>query len=201
MAAPELCPEVALHLADLDQLWAQQEAWLGQRGLPAPYWAVAWPGGQAIARYVLDHPQEVRGRRVLDLGCGSAICAIAAARSGAAHVDAADIDEYARLAARANARLNAVSFDTPGEDLVGTPLRWDVVLVGDLFYERFLAVRLGTWLRAAAHAGATVLVGDHGRAFLPRSGLVELDRYAIRASQSLEAGPVTMTGVWRFAPR
>lgn len=197
VTAPALCREVPLHLAtDLDELWAEQERRLGRHGLAPPFWGVAWPGGQALARHLLDAPGAVAGRSVLDIGSGSGLVAIAAAKAGA-RVQAADTDAFALEAVRANARLNRVALATLGEDLVGTPSRWDVVLAADLWYERFFAGRLSAWLREIAAEGTRVLLGDRGRAFFPREGLVELQRYQV-PSQSFERRDVTATSVWQL---
>ena len=199
VASPSLCPEIALHLAaDLDALWAEQERIVGRPGLAAPFWGVAWPGGQALARFVLDHPDAVAGRSVLDLGSGCGLVAIAAARAGARRVQAADIDAFARDAIAANASLNHVELEILGEDLIGAPSRWEVVLAADLWYERFLAVRLAGWLRELAAGGTRVLLGDRGRAYFPRAGLAELQRYPV-PSQSFERDAYTDTAVWEVA--
>lgn len=199
VAAPALCPEVALHLAgDFDSLWAEQELRLGRHGLAPPFWGVAWPGGQALARYLLDHPHTVAGLAVLDVGSGSGLVAIAAALARARAVEAADTDSFALEAVRINASLNRVAIATTSEDLIGAPPRWDVVLAADLWYERFFAGRLNAWLRALAAEGTLVLLGDRGRAFFPREGLAELQRYQV-PSQSFERGDVTATSVWRLA--
>lgn len=198
VGAPPLCPEVALHLAaDLDALWAEQERRLGRHGLPPPFWGAAWPGGQALARYLLDAPHTVAGLAVLDIGSGSGLTAVAAAKAGARAVEAADTDAFALEAVRANASLNRVAVSTCGEDLIGTPSRWDVVLAADLWYERFFAGRLSAWLRAIAADGTRVLLGDRGRAFFPRGEPAELQRYQV-PSQSFEREAVTATSVWRL---
>ena len=166
-----LCPEIALHLGEqVESVWRAIEDAMGRTGLPVPYWSAAWPGGQALARYVLDHPEICRGRRVLDLGTGCGIAAIAAALAGAAHVEATDLDPWAAQAARSNARANGVMLEPVEGDVIGQACRWDVVLAGDLWYERFLAARATQWLHDMRRSGATVLLGDPGRAYFPRSG-------------------------------
>jgi len=198
--ATALCPEVRLHLAgDLDELWRAQENWLGRRGLPPPYWGMAWPGGQAIARHLLDHRARIEGRSVLDLGSGSGLAAIAAAMMGASHVVANDIDPFACEAMAANARLAGIELETSADDLIGTTGRWDIVLAGDLWYERFLAARLMPWLRGLAAGGAMVLVGDLGRAYFPRAGLVEIGRYDVDTG-SCERGKLTTTPLFCIPP-
>jgi len=200
VTSPASCPELRLHLAeDLEQAWREMERWLGRTGLPPPYWAVAWPGGQAIARHAFDEPARLGGKRVLDLGSGCGLCAIAAVKAGAAAVEAADTDPYARAASAANAALNGVRLATVADDLIGSPPRWDTVLAGDLWYERFLAQRATAWLRDVAAAGVEVLVGDSGRAFFPRTGLTHLGTYAVDAPESLEPTRRARAGVWRIA--
>ena len=181
-------PEVLLHQAeDMQGLWEAV-------GTPAPpYWAFPWLGGQALARYVLDH-DAVRGRRVLDLATGSGLVAIAAARGGATHVLAADIDPLAREAVAANAAANAVEVHWTGVDLVGGPLPdVDVIVAGDVLYERDMATRVLTWLRSF---DGTVLLGDPGRDYLPQHGLVELASYDIATTRELEGVPLKRTRVF-----
>ena len=195
IASPPLCPEVRLHLGDLDSTWEAQETGLGALGLAPPYWAVAWPGGQALARYLLDHPQVVRNRSVLDLGSGSGLAAIAAARCGARSIEAADTDPHCTQAIAANARLNEVAVSVVQGDLIDTTCGWDVVLAGDLWYERFLARRVTAALQRFALEGAHVIAGDLGRAFFPR-GWRELARYPLPAGEARERRETTSVGVW-----
>jgi predicted nicotinamide N-methyase len=200
VASPPLVPEVRLHLAsEVTPLWQATEATLAETGLPPPYWAFAWPGGQALARHVLDRPGLVRGRRVLDVGAGSGLCAIAAALTGA---DAAanDIDGFARAAIALNASLNGVAVETVGETLIGSPRRdWAVVLAGDMCYERPLAEAMMVWLRALARGGALVLLGEPGRNYRPREGIVELARYEVPTSRDLEDRDMREAVVWRVS--
>lgn len=199
VGAPPLCPEILLHLSDdLDKVWASQELWLECCGLPPPFWAVAWVGGQALARYTLDNPPLFHGLSVLDLGSGSGLCAIAAAKAGAATVEAYDIDPFSRNIVDINSRLNEVWITSLQEDVVGTPSRWDVVLAGDVWYERFGSPALTEWLRRIAGDGTAVIVGDCRRAHFPRFGLTELQQYDVPSSISLERNAVTPTGVWRI---
>jgi predicted nicotinamide N-methyase len=193
-AAPPLVPELELHLAtEVTPLWEATEAELQRLGLPPPYWAFAWPGGQALARYILDHPALVAGRRVLDFGAGSGLVAIAAARAGA-HAVAAEIDAFAAAAIRLNAARNGVEVEIESADVIGAPCAWDVVLAGDMCYERPLAERLGAWLRRLP---ALVLLGDPGRSYFTAEGLEELARYAVPTSRDLEDRDERSTGVWR----
>jgi predicted nicotinamide N-methyase len=197
-AAP-LVPEIVLHLAsEVVPLWHKTEEI--QRGTqPPPYWAFAWPGGQALARYILDHPGETQGKRVLDFGAGSGLVGIAAAKTGA-EVTAADIDLYSLTAMRMNAAENGVGFKTVAEDLIGTPVRWDVILIGDMCYERPLAERLTAWLRAAAAAGVRVLIGDPGRSYFPPSGVTPLASYEVPTSRDLEDRDSRTTSVYLLLP-
>jgi predicted nicotinamide N-methyase len=199
VSAPCLCPEILLHLGDdLDAIWASQEVWYGGCGLPPPFWAVAWVGGQALARYTLDNPALCRGRSILDVGAGSGLCAIAAAKSGAEAVEAYDTDSFSRDVVDMNAHLNDVRIRSLYEDVVAVSPRWDLVLAGDLWYERFPAHRLTAWLRQIARCGATVLLGDCGRAHFPRLGVAELQRYDVPSPMSLERQAVTSTAVWQI---
>ncbi|MFQ3622547.1 MAG: 50S ribosomal protein L11 methyltransferase [Acetobacteraceae bacterium] len=200
-ARTALVPEIALRLADeITPVWQATEATLERVGADPPYWAFAWPGGQALARFVLDGHAGVAGRRVLDLAAGSGIAAIAAALSGAAHVVAAEVDPLAGAAIAANAALNGVSIGIA----IGDPLLRDgdaeVILAGDVCYERAMTERIVPWLRAAARRGASVLLADPGRAYLPRHGLSALARYAVPVSLELEDRPVRETTVYRVEP-
>jgi predicted nicotinamide N-methyase len=198
LAAPPLVPEIRLHLAtEVTPLWQATEAVLERTGLPPPYWAFAWAGGQAVARHVLDHPETVRGRSVLDIGAGSGVLAIAAALAGAASVVAADIDPFAAAAIALNAATNGVAIGVETADLIGGP-GGEIILVGDMCYERPLAERLTDWLRARAAQGALVLLGDPGRAYLPQSGLQELARYIVATPLDLEDREQRETVVWRL---
>ena len=197
--APSHVPELRLHLADdAVALWEMTEEQLGELGLPPPFWAFAWAGGQALARYVLDHPETVRGQRVLDVASGSGLVAIAAMKAGAAHAIAADIDSFAAHAARLNAGLNAVHLETSDADPVGKPTDADVILVGDLFYDRDLAPRVLDWLIALHRDGKTVLIGDPGRTYLPRDQLTQIAAYDIPVTRALEDAEVKRAAVWRL---
>lgn len=196
-----LVPGIRLHQAsEAVPLWQATEAELARTGLPPPFWAFPWAGGQALARHVLDHPALVSGQVVLDLATGSGLVAIAAAMAGAARVRASDIDPFACTAARLNARLNGVAIEPECRDLIGTDIAVDVLLVGDLFYERDLALRLMRWLRQVADAGTRVLVGDPGRTYLPRDTLVECSRHEVPVSTDLEDCAIKTTRVWTLPP-
>jgi predicted nicotinamide N-methyase len=195
--APPHVPEITLYLADeAVPLWQATEEELGRQGLPPPFWAFAWAGGQALARYVLDNPGTVRGHTVLDLATGSGLVAIAAALAGASAVRGADIDGFALEAARLNAARAGVTLALTGADLIGQPVPEEVILVGDLFYERDLADRLLAWLLEQARAGKQVLVGDPGRSYLPKAHLSELACYEVAVSRELEDSEVKRTRVW-----
>lgn len=201
IAAPPLTPEVRLHLAiEITPIWQATEARLAQMNLPPPYWAFAWAGGQALTRFLLDHADWVKGKRVLDFAAGSGLSAIGAAKAGAALVQAAEIDDVALAAIALNARINDAAIELLREDQVGMEPRWDVVLAGDVCYERPMAERVIPWFRALAGRGVAILMGDPGRAYLPRSGLVELARYQVPTSRELEDREMRETIVWRLMP-
>jgi predicted nicotinamide N-methyase len=197
--APSHVPELRLHLADdAVALWEMTEEQLGELGLPPPFWAFAWAGGQALARYVLDHSDIVRGKRVLDVASGSGLVAIAAVKAGAAFALAVDIDAFAAHAARLNAELNSVSVETSDADPVGRPTDADIILVGDLFYDRDLAPRVLDWLIAQQSEGKTVLIGDPGRTYLPRDKLEQIAAYDIPVTRALEDAEVKRAAVWKL---
>jgi predicted nicotinamide N-methyase len=198
---PPLVPEVKLHLAEESlPIWRKTEEELGEMNVPPPYWAFAWAGGQALARYLLDHPDIVSGRRVLDIGTGSGLTAVAAALAGAAHVLAADIDTLALAAVALNAEANGVAVETTDENLLaGAPDRaFGVVLVGDLFYERELADSVAAFIAAAAAAGAVVLIGDPGRSYFPRDHFKAVAEYRVPVTRELEDAEIKRTSVWRL---
>jgi predicted nicotinamide N-methyase len=195
-----LTPELRFHLADEAlPIWQKTEEALERIGLPPPFWAFAWAGGQALARFVLDHADHVREKRVLDFACGCAIAGIAAAKAGAASVEASEIDPFAVEAARANAALNGVEINAEEVDLIGQDHGWDVILAGDVFYEGPGAERIRAWLRTLHDRGSLVLIGDPGRAFLPKGALKPLARYDTPVSRDLEDRDVRFARVWRFA--
>jgi predicted nicotinamide N-methyase len=192
-------PEIVLHVADeATELWQRTEEELGEIGLPPPFWAFAWAGGQALARYILDHPETVRGRHVLDFASGSGLVAIAAMKAGAAEVTACDIDGFALAAIGLNAEANGVRIAAAQEDLVGRDRGWDTVLAGDICYERDLAERVTNWLFDLSGRGATVLIGDPGRSYLPKDRLEQLASYQVPVTRTLEDAEIKKTSVWRF---
>lgn len=197
LAAPPLVPEIRLYLAsEVVPLWSKTEDQLARSGVPPPYWAFAWAGGQALARHVLDDPAIVRGKRVLDLGAGCGLVGIAAAKMGAARVLAADIDPFACAAIALNAAANAVEIAVTSEDLIGAASGWETILVGDLFYERPLAETLLPWLTKSK---ADVLLGDPGRSYFPQASVERLALYKVPTSRELEDSELRETGVWRLA--
>ncbi|MGO4716901.1 class I SAM-dependent methyltransferase [Bradyrhizobium sp. 2TAF24] len=200
--AVPLVPEIVLHVADeAVPLWTKTEDELGEAGLPPPFWAFAWAGGQALARYVLDHPAEVAGRAVLDLASGSGLVAIAAMKAGAQSVHAADIDTFALAAIRLNADANAVTVAVgDGDVLAGaTCPTVQTILAGDIFYERDTAERAYAFLSAQAARGAAVLIGDPGRSYLPRDRLRRLADYHVPVTRELEDTEIKHTAVWTLA--
>ncbi|MGW4890937.1 class I SAM-dependent methyltransferase [Kitasatospora sp. NPDC004240] len=201
LAAVPFVPEVRLHMAeDAIALWETTESERGEIGLPPPFWAFPWAGGMAVTRYVLDHPDLVAGRSVLDLAAGSGLVGIAAALRGAASVRAAEIDAYAVAAIAINAEANDVRVDAEVADLLdgdGAPA--EVVLAGDVFYEREMAARFLPFLRRAQARGATVIVGDPGRAYLPRERFTALAVYEVPTVADLEDADRKRTTVWRLS--
>jgi predicted nicotinamide N-methyase len=202
ITAPPLVPEIRLHLAsEITPIWHATEETLARSALPPPFWAFAWAGGQALARYLLDHPGRAAGRFVLDFGAGSGLVAIAAARAGAASVVAAEIDHFAAAAIAANAALNDATVAITTTNVLDTiDARWEVVTAGDVCYEQPMAGRVTAWLRALAERGSLVLLGDPGRAYLPRGDLVERARYIVPTSRELEDRETRESIVWQLLP-
>ncbi len=206
LEAPPLVPEVRLHLAsEVVPLWEATEEELAAQGLPPPFWAFAWAGGQALARYLLEHPEVVRGKRVLDFAAGSGLQGIAAKLAGARSVEAVEIDAFAVAACRLNAAANAVEVAVREADIVGSAnpdepeAHWDVVLAGDVCYERPAAERITAWLRGLAGDNCLVLMGDPGRTYLPRQGLERLIAYGVKTSRELEDSDLRNAVVWKVA--
>jgi len=197
--APPLTPEIRLRLADeAVPIWKKTEEELGAMGLPPPFWAFAWAGGQALARYTLDNSMLVEGKRVLDFASGSGLVAIAAAKAGAAEVAASDIDAFAIAAIEANAALNGVCVAPRLDDLIGADEGWEVVLAGDIAYERDLAGAAMDWLMSLARRGAAVLIGDPRRSYLPCGRLDCVVEYSVPVTRELEDSEIKRTGVFRF---
>ncbi len=192
-------PEIHLHLAhEAIALWQKTEDELVEIGLPPPFWAFAWAGGQALARYVLDHPESVAGRRVLDFASGSGLVGIAAAKAGATHVLCADIDAFAQSAIALNAEANGVAVEPVQRDLIGVFGDWEVILAGDILYEQGLAARVIAWLEVEQARGIAVLIGDPGRSYMPRDKLVALATYEVQTVGALEDNEIKKTCVWRL---
>ena len=198
LGTPPLVPEIRLHLSeDVIGLWRAVEAATGATNTAPPFWAFAWAGGQAVARYVLDHPQIVKGKTVLDFGAGSGLIAIAAVKAGAASVAAADIDSFSTAATLLNTQENGVSVTALGQDVIGQD-GWQTILVGDMCYERPLAERLMVWLRARHAAGTEVFIGDPGRNYFFKDGLEKLAEYRVKTPRDLEDREMRETGVYRL---
>ena len=197
---PALLPEISLRLASQSiPIWQKSEEVLGQLNVPPPYWAFAWPGGQALARYLLDNPKLVAHSRVLDLGSGSGLAGIAAKKAGAAHVMACDIDIYALAAADMNANANGVRLELTSQNLLDRdPAAFDVVLVGDLFYERQLSELVLAFAERAAAQGSLVLIGDPQRNYFPRDRFTLVREYQIAVTRDLEDTEMKPTAVWRL---
>ncbi len=205
LIAPPLVPEISLHLADdTSPLWRKGEEELTALGLPSPYWAFAWAGGQALARYLIDTPAVVAGRTVLDFGAGSGLGAIAAMKAGAAAVAAADVDAFAQAAIGLNAAANGVAVDIIARDLLGddgAPMNFDVIIAGDVFYEWPAAGTVARWLEQRLAAGAEILIGDPDRYYLPKDRLRQLATYSVPVTRALEDLSIKKCAVWRFDAR
>jgi predicted nicotinamide N-methyase len=194
-------PEISLYVADeVTGLWQKTEEDLEKIGLPPPFWAFAWAGGQGLARYLLDHPALVSGKSVLDFASGSGLVAIAAKMAGALSVEAVDIDRFAIDAIRLNADANQVSIEARAADIVGQTGEWDVVLAGDVCYDRDMVALVLPWLKVLSASGKDVLIGDPGRAFLPKEDLEHLAEYRVATTKAIEDAEVKRTRVFRLVP-
>jgi predicted nicotinamide N-methyase len=204
LETPAMVPEFRLWLAtEYVPIWQATEAWLEEQNIDPPYWAFCWPGGQAIARYLLDNPGTVRGKRLIDFAAGSGVSSMAAKHAGAATVVANDIDLLSLVAARLNAEANGLEIEISAEDWLAHPEaapEADVVLAGDVCYEREMSARAMDWLRSHANSGRLVLLGDPGRNYFTAQGLEELARYEIPTSLQLENRGMRETVVWRVLP-
>ncbi len=197
-----LVPEIMLYVADeAVPLWSKTEEELGEAGLPPPFWAFAWAGGQALARFVIDHPEHVAGKTVIDLASGSGLVAIAAMKAGANSVLAYDIDAFARTAIALNAAENGVRINARSDDLLDGLVAPEAqtILAGDIFYERDTAERAFAFLSAQAASGASVLIGDPGRSYLPKGKLRKLTEYRVPVTRDLEDAEIKNTAVWTLA--
>jgi predicted nicotinamide N-methyase len=195
---PPHTPELVLHLADeITPIWTLTEEALAEIGLPPPFWAFAWAGGQALARHVLDHPQIVAGKRVIDFATGSGLVAIAAMKAGAASVLAADIDVFCEAAVGLNAAANGVSVAFTEVNLLdAAPPVADVILAGDICYEKPMAEAVMAWMRQGRAAGSAVLIGDPGRTYFRKDDLIKLAEYQVETTRELEDFAVKRTCVW-----
>lgn len=198
---PAMVPEFKLWLAsEYVPIWQATEDWLEQQNVDPPYWAFCWPGGQAIARFLLDNPELVKGRRVLDFAAGSGVSSLAAARAGASSVVCNDIDALSLVAARLNADANGLAIETSAEDWlsesVPTP-EAEIVIAGDVCYEKEMSGRALAWLRGQARKGRLVLLGDPGRNYFNAQLLKEKARYEIPTSLQLENRGMRETVVWQ----
>ena len=199
-ARAPLVPEIALHLAtEITPIWQASEDWLHRTGIEPPFWAFAWPGSQALARHVLDHPHKVAHRRVLDFAAGCGLAAIACARAGAASVEAAEIDPMAAAAIALNAAANRANLAISTGDLVGAACRWDVILCGDVCYEAPMTAHILPWLRGLA-GQAEIWLADPGRAYLPRAGLLAFATYAVPTTTELEDRSERTVTLYRLRP-
>jgi predicted nicotinamide N-methyase len=200
LLSPPLVPEIKLHLAEESlPIWQKTEDELGEMNVPPPYWAFAWAGGQALARYLLDAPSHDAGRSILDLGSGSGLSAIAAKMAGARSVLAADIDAMAIAAIGLNAAANGVAIETTSDDLLsGAQIAAEVILVGDLFYERALADRVLAVIEAAASQGTPILVGDPQRSYFTKDRFLAVGEYQVPVTRELQDAEIKTPAVWRF---
>ena len=200
VASPPHVPELRLHLADdAHALWHSTEEELAAMGLPPPFWAFAWAGGQGLARYILDNRAEVAGRRIVDFASGSGLVAIAAMKAGAAHATAVDIDPFAEAAIGLNSRLNDVAVQSLSRQIVGTSLETDCLLAGDVFYDKGFAEAIIPWFDTLLRQDVDVLVGDPGRAYLPRDRLRHLATYRVPVTRALEDAEVKRVDIYRYA--
>lgn len=194
-------PEISLWLADeVTPIWRMTEEELGEMGLPPPFWAFAWSGGQGLARWLLDNPAEVAGKRVLDFATGSGLVGIAAMKAGATSVLCADIDPFCGAAVATNARANGVALSFVADDLLDTPPpEVEILCAGDVFYEKPMAGRVLAWLTLAADRGTRVLVGDPLRTYFPTSGFDLLAEYQVPTTRELEDSAVKRCRVWTLS--
>ena len=198
LLSPPLVPEVKLYLAhEAIPIWQKTEDELGELGLPPPFWAFAWAGGQALARYILDNPEFVKGKTVLDMASGSGLVGIAAMLAGAKSVLAADIDEFSITAIKLNAKANNCTLETTSDDLLKNAApEVDVILVGDMFYEKTTAERCLAFLKTSK---AQIFIGDPSRSYLPKDQLQKIATYNVPVSRDLEDAEIKQTSVWKLA--
>ncbi|GBR69516.1 class I SAM-dependent methyltransferase [Gluconobacter kanchanaburiensis] len=198
VAQAPLVSEISLHLAtEITPIWQASEAYLEQIGIEPPFWAFAWPGSQLIARFILDNPEFVRERRVLDVACGCGLAAIAAAMSGASEVQANDIDPMALTATTLNASLNDVRIASVCGDLIGTTPDCDLLVIGDVCYNETMAARIIPWLLECSKS-CEVWLCDPGRHYAPSMPLEILTRQAVPVTQELESADQRSTTLFRL---
>ncbi len=199
--APRLCPELLLKVADAPlPLWELLETHVGTR-LDPPFWAHAWPGSLALSRWLLDHPDQVAGKSVLDFASGCGVSAIAAAKAGASEVIATEIDRLAIRAIEQNAAINLTPLEVRHGDVIDTDEGWPLILVGDVFYQAQLGRRVTAWLETLVARGATVLIGDPGRSFLPHERLNSVATYALDPNPEWDSVIDRPPTVWKFRSR
>lgn len=192
-------PEIRLHLADdAHDLWHRTEGELQESGLQPPFWAFAWAGGQGLARHILDNPETFESKSVVDFATGSGLVAIAAKQAGAKRVCAVDIDPFCAHAVALNSALNNQEILFSATDLIGGTINQDILLAGDVFYDRAMASQITPWFLRLAETGVTILVGDPGRSYLPRQHLKELSSHQVPVTRALEDADVRRTTVWQF---
>ncbi len=200
LSSAPLVPELRLYLADeITPIWHATEAYLARSNVAPPFWAFAWPGSQALARHVLDHPDRVAGRTVLDFAAGGGLAALACASAGAASVEAAEIDPMATAAIRLNAAANGLAVTSVTEDFVGAPARWDLILCGDVCYEAPMTAHIMPWLRKMAST-SEVWIADPGRSYLPRAGLTPFGSYGVPTTLELEDRTERSVTLYRLSP-
>ncbi len=198
LAAAPMVPEILLHLAtEITPIWQASEDFLRREKIAPPFWAFAWPGGQATARHLLDHPELVAGKRVLDFAAGCGIAALAAARCGAARAEASEVDPLSVAAISLNAAANALPVQGIMADLVGADCRWDLILAGDVCYEAPMTRHVLPWLARMAET-AEIWIADPGRAYLPTGGIAELAAYDVPTTLELEDRMSRRTVLYRM---
>ena len=198
--SPPACPEMRLHLAtEITPMWQATETYLDRHNVPPPYWAFPWVGGQALARHILDNPELVRGKAILDFASGSGLVAIAAMMAGAEKVLATDIDGVALAAIKLNAEINGVEVIASDEDVLDRDdCPWDLIVAGDVCYEKPMGEKVFAWLRRCSAGGATALMADPGRAYLPKTGLMRLAQMTIACSLELEDKTSRDVGIYQI---
>ncbi len=198
IAAPSLIPEIRLHLAtEFTPLWQANERLLQVNNVDPPYWAFAWPGGQALARYLLDHPETVRGKSVFDFGSGSGLVALSAAKAGASLSIGNDHDLFAGTAMAMNSALNNIKITADTSNYLDQAVPAEIIVAGDVCYEREASSKILPWLRRLAR-DRYVLLADPGRHYAPTNGLKELARYEVPTSLDVEQHAMRATTVWQL---